>query len=39
MVMGDDSCSRGDGFKSWHHILDRYDVISRGFVVTIVLFV
>ena len=24
MVMGDDSCSRGRGFESLHHILDRH---------------
>ena len=24
MVMGGDSCSKGCGFKSWHHILDGH---------------
>ena len=28
MVMGDDSCSRGRGFKSRHHILDGQDIFS-----------
>ena len=26
MVMGDDSRSRGCGFKSWHRILDGHDI-------------
>ena len=26
VVMGDDSCSRGRGFESRHHILDGYDI-------------
>ena len=37
MVMGDDSCSRGCGFESRHHILDGY--FSHWFVGKIVLFV
>ena len=24
MVLGRDSCSKGCGFESWHHILDGY---------------
>ena len=39
VVMGDDSCLRGRGFKSWHHILDVLDIFSLWFVVKIVLFV
>ena len=26
MVVGDDSCSRGRGFKSWRCILDGHDI-------------
>ena len=26
MVMGDNSCSRGRGFESWHHIPDGRDI-------------
>ena len=26
--MGDDTCSRGRGFKSWRHILDGHDIYS-----------
>ena len=26
VVMGDDSCSRGRGFESWHRILDVHDI-------------
>ena len=26
MVVGDDSRSRGCGFKSWHRILDGHDI-------------
>ena len=37
MVMGDDSCSKGCGFESQHHILDGH--FSHSFVVTIVLLV
>ena len=36
VVMGDDSCSRGCGFESWHHILDWS--FSHWFVAKIVLF-
>ena len=28
MVIGDDSCSRGGGFKSQHCILDGHDIIQ-----------
>ena len=28
MAMGDDSCSRGQGFKSWHCILDGHDIFT-----------
>ena len=38
MVMGDDSCSRGRGFKSQCLILDGHDIFSHLFVVKIVLF-
>ena len=30
MVMGDDSCSRGHGFKSQHCILDGHDIFHIG---------
>ena len=33
-VMGEDSCSKGGGFESQHHILDRH--FSHIFVVKIV---
>ena len=33
-VMGDDSCSKGRGFKSWRRILDGH--FSHCFVVNIV---
>ena len=33
VVMGDDSCSRGRGFKSQHCILDGLDIFSHLFVV------
>ena len=36
VVMGDDSCSRGRGFKFRHHILDGHDIFSHQFVVKIV---
>ena len=29
VVMGDDSCSRGHGFKTQHHILDGNDIFSH----------
>ena len=28
IVMGDDSCSRGRGFESQHHILDGHDIFT-----------
>ena len=37
MVICDDSCLKGRGFKSWRRILDRH--FSQLFVVKIVLFV
>ena len=37
VVMGGDSCSKGHGFASQHHILD--DIFSHLFVVKIVMFV
>ena len=33
MVLGGDSCSKGRGFESWHHILDG--IFSHIFVVKI----
>ena len=30
VVMGDDSCSRGHGFKSQHCILDGHDIFHIG---------
>ena len=33
MVMGDDSCSRGCGFKSRCRILDGHEIFSHGFVI------
>ena len=33
VVIGDDSCLRGRGFESWHHILDGY--FSHMFAVKI----
>ena len=35
VVMGRDSCSKGLGFESWHHILDGH--FSHLFVVEIVM--
>ena len=33
MVMGDASCAKGHGFKSWRHILDGHlDIFSHRFV-------
>ena len=29
MVMGDDSCSRGREFKSWHRILVGHDIFFK----------
>ena len=31
VVMGDDSCLRGDGFESRHHILDGHDIFHIDF--------
>ena len=31
VVMGDDSCSKGCGFKSWRRILDGHDFFSHWF--------
>ena len=28
VVMGDDSCSKGCGFESWHRILDGHDIFT-----------
>ena len=40
VVMGDDSCSKGCGFKSRRRILDGHlNIFSHSFVVKIVLFV
>ena len=36
VVMGEDSCSRGHGFESWHCVLDGHDIFSHLFVVKIV---
>ena len=33
VVIGDDSCSRGCGFESRHHIQDGLDIFSHVFVV------
>ena len=29
VIMGDDSCSRGYGFESRHHIQDGHDIFSH----------
>ena len=40
MVIGDDSCSKGGGFKSQRRILDGYlEIFSHLFAIKIVLFV
>ena len=38
VVMGDNSCLRGCGFKFRHHILDGHDIFLHWFFVKIVLF-
>ena len=39
VIMGDESCLRGRGFKSRRHMLDGHDIFSHLFDVKTVLFV
>ena len=38
-VMGDDSCLKGFGFRSWGCVLDEHDIFLHWFVVKIVMFI
>ena len=38
VVIGDNSCSRGFGFKSWHHILDGNDIFHIDLLVKLYCF-